>query len=58
MVISGQRSANCNLKVCGLTGGGAEVVTRDPPERVKAPYVVPRPTGPRAEESSCFVLQL
>ena len=56
MVIAGQRSGNCDLKVVGLTGDGAEVLEREPPERVRAPYVVLCPTGPVAEESCTLIL--
>jgi len=48
---------NCNLERVHSTGGGAEVTTNGPPERVKAPYVVSLLNEWVFEESGCFVLQ-
>ena len=48
---------NCNLERVFSTGGDAEVTTNGPPERVKAPYVVPLPNEWMFNESGCFVLQ-
>ena len=57
MVISVLRTANCNLEGLDLPGGGAEVPWNGPPERVRAPYVVPPPNEQVFKESGCFVLQ-
>ena len=48
---------NCNLKDAYSPGGGAEVPSNGPPERVTAPYVVPLPNEWVFKESGCFVLQ-
>ena len=48
---------NCNLEGVRSTGGGAEVTSNGPPERVTAPYVVPLPNEWMFNESGCFVLQ-
>ena len=48
---------NCNLEIVHSPGGGAEVTTNGPPERVTAPYVVSPPNEWVLEESGCFVLQ-
>jgi hypothetical protein len=56
MVISGIISANCNLKNVNLTEIVAEVSTRGPPERVKAPYVVTVFTGWVFKESCTLIL--
>ena len=55
MVISVQRTANCNLKVIGLTGDDAEVFASGPPKRVRAPSVVSFPTGPVIKESCTLI---
>jgi hypothetical protein len=54
MVISGQ-PANCNLKIASLTGRDAEVSTRGPPKRVRAPSVVSSPTWLAVKESSTLI---
>ena len=56
MVISVLRTANCNLKVVGLTRRDAEVFSSGPPKRVIAPSVVSLLTGPGAKESCTLIL--
>jgi hypothetical protein len=55
MVISGLRPANCNLKIACLTGLDAEVLTREPPKRVRAPSVVSSLTGLVVKESCTLI---
>ena len=55
MVISGLRPANCNLKMVCLTGLDAEVLAREPPKRVRAPYMVSFLTGQAIKESCTLI---
>ena len=57
MVISVQRTANCNLEMLFSKSGGAEVSWNGSPKRVTAPYVVPQLNEKVFKESGCFVLQ-